>query len=142
VTLQYTRIVADENVPKEVVDALKAMGLREVYWIAERRPGMADPDVWRLAAAKQALLLTGDVCFLPQLNERDVLDGPDVVEYSTNGFTKNELQDPLVMGFLVDWFFRNEHHASYEHVRILVEGRVRTRRQVWQYEKARRRGLP
>lgn len=138
-SLQFTRIVADENVPKEVVENLRAAGCKEVYWISESKSGISDPDVWRLAAAKRAVLLTGDVRFLPQLSESEYLNGPDVVEYSANGFDKAELQDPRVMTFIVQWVFTNNHHSKREHLKIAVDGAARTRRQMWGPEKARRK---
>ena len=138
-SLKFTRIVADENVPNEVVKRLRAMGCKEVYWILESKPGISDPEVWRLAAAKQAVLLTGDIRFLPQLEENEYLTGPNVVEYAANGFNKSELHDPEVMKFLVTWMFENGHHAGGEHVRLVVDGTVRTRRQMWGPEKARKK---
>jgi hypothetical protein len=138
-TIHYTRIVADENVPREVVHRLRDVGCKEVYWISESKPGISDPEVWRLAAAKQAILLTGDIRFLPQLEEGDYLSGPPVVEYAANGFNKSELQDPSVMTFLVSWIFENGHHMGGDHVRLLVDGIARTRKQMWGQEKARRK---
>lgn len=138
-TLQFTNVVADENVPKEVVDHLKGMGLKEVYWILEKKYGIYDPEVWNLAASKKAVLLTGDLGFLSQLNKKDVLEGPEVIEYSTRGFTKNELPDPTVMRGVIKWVFRNGHHREYDHIRVHVDGTVRTRHQLWGDEKARRK---
>ena len=79
-TLQFTRLVADENVPREVIDLLRGMGFKEVFWILEKRPGISDPEVWRLAASKNALLLTGDIGYLSQLDQPEVLNGPNVIE--------------------------------------------------------------
>ncbi len=138
-SLQYTRLVVDENVPWEVVEKLRGMGFKEVYSVSESKPGISDPEVWRLAAAKQALLITGDVGFVPQLQEREYLTGPTVLEYTANGFGKHELQDPNVMTFLITWIFENGHHEVGEHVRLTVEGTGRTRRQMWGPEKAKRR---
>jgi len=136
---KYSRVVADENVPREVVERLRELGCKEVFWISESGPGISDPEVWRLASAKQALLLTGDMRFLPQLQENEYLNGPPVVEYSANGFSKSELQDPRVATFLICWVFENGHHGAGEHVRLTVEGIARTRRQIWGPEKARRK---
>lgn len=138
-SLQFTRIVADENVPREVVQNLRELGCQEVYWISESRSGISDPEVWRLAAAKRAILLTGDIRFLPQLDEGTYLHGPSVVEYAANGFNKSELQDPSLMKFLVRWIFENGHHEGGEHVQLIINGVARTRRQMWGPEKARRR---
>ena len=140
-SLQFTRIVADENVPKEVVENLRALGCKEVYWISEKKSGISDPEVWRIATEKGAVLITGDLRFLPQLDENAYLNGPNVVEYAANGFGKSELKDPHVMTFLVRWIFENGHHSAGEHVRLSVDGIARTRRQMWGPEKARRKKL-
>jgi hypothetical protein len=115
------------------------MGFKEVYWILEKCPGISDPEVWRRAVAKKAVLLTGDIGYLSQLEQYDVLNGPDVIEYSTSGFDKNELQDPELMRLLLDWLFQNGHCQDKEHVQLSISGRVRTRRQIWQGEKSRRK---
>jgi Domain of unknown function (DUF5615) len=138
-TLQFTRIVVDENVPKEVVEWLKKMDFKEVYWILEKCPGITDPEVWRRAVVKKAVLLTGDIRYLPQLEQSDVLNGPDVIEYSTKGFDKSELQDPELMRLLLDWFFQNGHYLNKEHVKISINGHVQTRRQIWNEEQSRRK---
>jgi len=138
-THRFVWVVVDENVPREVVESLRDLGLKEVYWIAEHKSGISDPEVWEIATARRALLITGDLRVLPQLDETDILHGPDVLEYSTKGFSKNELQDPKVMKTLVGWFFLNGHHQGKQHAKILVEGTVSTRRQLWHREKERRR---
>lgn len=138
-SLQFTRIVADENIPKEIVQMLRDLGCKEVYWISEKTPGISDREVWRLAASKEAILVTRDVGFALQLSETELLQGPDVVEYSTIGFTKEELQDPAVMKALIRWLLENGYHEDREHIRIHIEGTVSTRRQIWQREKHRRK---
>jgi hypothetical protein len=95
---------------------------------------------WLLAADRQSYLLAGDIGYFKQLDENDTLNGPDMLEYSTKGFTKNELQDPMVMRMLIEWFFKNEHHRDKEYVSIRIDGTVKTRRRVWQQEKTRREG--
>ena len=139
-SLQFTRIVVDENVPREVVDMLRTLGFKEVYWISEHRAGISDPEVWSLAASRQAYLLSGDIRYFKQLDENQTLGGPDMLEFSTRGFDKNELQDPTVIRPLIQWFFQNEHHRGKEVASIRIEGSVRTRRRVWQQEKAHRAG--
>lgn len=138
-SLQFTRLVADENVPREVIDLLKDMGFKEVYWILEKRPGISDPEVWRLAAGRNAVLLTGDIGYMSQLGQADILNGPNIVEYATRGFAKNELQDPELMKVFLNWLFRNGHHEGREHLELRIDGRVRTRRQLWGEENRRRR---
>ena len=137
--VKFTRIVADENVPKEVVDHLKGMEFKEVYWILEKKSGISDPDVWNLAASKGAVLLTDDLGFVSQLNEKDILEGPELVEYSTRGFTNHELRDPRVMRGMIEWIFMKEHPGVYDHIKIHVEGSVKSKKQRWGEEKARRR---
>lgn len=138
-SLQFTRIVADENVPKEVVDSLRALHPKEVYWIAESKPGITDPEVWRIAASKAAILVTRDLGFLKQLDQNDILYGPSVVEYLTEGLNKDELKDPVVMKALVCWFFEKRHYEGRESVKIHIIGTENTRLRLWQLEKVRRK---
>ncbi len=135
--LRFTRLVVDENVPKEVVDSLNSLGFKEVHWIGDKNKGATDPDVWRIATKKNAILITGDLGFIPQMGQAEVLYGPVVVEYSTRGFSKNELKNAEIMGAIIRWFFRNGHHEDKEHVRIHVEGKLGTRRRLWQQAKAK-----
>ncbi len=137
--LQFVRIVADENVPKQVVEVLRQLGCKEVYWIAEKKRGIPDPEVWRIAISRAAILLTGDLKVIPQLDEADVLNGPDLIEYSTTGFTNDELQDPLVMTAVVRWLFEKGHYSDQEHIRVHIEGSMGTRLKIWQKEKLRRK---
>ncbi|MFC1547704.1 DUF5615 family PIN-like protein [Candidatus Neomarinimicrobiota bacterium] len=141
-TLKFTNIVADENVPKEVVDHLKVMGFKEVYWILEKKHGISDPEVWNLAASKSAVLITGDVGFVRQLPEKEFVDGPAVIEYATKGFKKSELMDPKVMTLCMDWMFNNCHHEIDEYLKIVIQGNANTRREIFGPEKARRKRLP
>jgi predicted nuclease of predicted toxin-antitoxin system len=138
-SLAFTRIVVDENIPKEIVDMLKGLGFKEVYWILEKRPGATDPEVWNLAASKRALLLTGDVGFIAQLDKTEIVNGPSVVQYSANGFSKNELHDPKVMNAMLDWLFRNDHHPEDgNYMILLLHGELKTLHQMWDKEKRRR----
>lgn len=54
--------VADENIDRQVVAALRALG-HEVAYIAEIDPAAGDPDILRLAKTMSALLLTADKDF-------------------------------------------------------------------------------
>ena len=130
-SLKFTRIVADENVPKEVVEMLKTLDFKEVYWVSEHRPGITDPQVWSLAAQKGAILLTGDLGFMAQLTRDEFVNGPNVVEYYTDGFSKSELQDPAIMAWLIEWLFKHEHHRDKEHTRLFLKGTGRERLHSW-----------
>jgi len=138
-SLVFRNVVADENIPREVVESLRGLGFREVYSISENKPGIPDTQVWQIATRKQAILLTGDLGFLHQLREAEVLGGPEVIEYKVGGFDRDELKDPNVMRFMMEWVFRNRHHEVAEYLSLKVEGKAKTRRQAWSAEKQRRR---
>lgn len=138
-SLNYTTIVVDENVPRQVVEHLKTMGFKHVLWIAETRGGQSDPEVWQYAAGKQALLVTGDRGFAPQLSTTQIMNGPKVVCFSTKGIRNNELQDPEVMRMVLDWLFRHNHHNIDEWHTIQVQGDCCTRRNMAQQAEAKAR---
>ena len=137
-TLKFTRIVVDENIPRDVVEMLRSLSFKEVYWISEHRAGLTDPEVWNTAIRKGAVLLTGDLGFIAQLSKPAAENGPDVLEFSTDGFGKDELRDPNVMSLLVKWFFEYGHHNGKEHTHLHVKGTVRERIESWRIEKRRR----
>jgi predicted nuclease of predicted toxin-antitoxin system len=56
------RVLADENVPREAVTAMRAAG-HDVAWIAEDAPSIADLDVLVRAAAEERVLVTSDKDF-------------------------------------------------------------------------------
>jgi len=63
------RVLADENVPKKAVEALRERG-HDVLWVAEVAPGSKDEEVLALAIREGRILLTfdkdfGERAFLP-----------------------------------------------------------------------------
>ena len=56
------RILADENFPKEAVEALRARG-HDVGWVREDSPGAADEEVIERASREGRLLITFDKDF-------------------------------------------------------------------------------
>ena len=56
------RLLCDEGVERQVVEALRAHG-HEVTYVAEMSPGVSDDDVLRLAVEEGALLVTSDKDF-------------------------------------------------------------------------------
>lgn len=56
------RLLADENLPESMVEALRAVG-HDVASIRDRGPGMPDDDVLALALAEHRLLVTRDLDF-------------------------------------------------------------------------------
>ena len=55
-------ILADENIPRLLVDCLKEQG-HDVYWIAESNPSIKDHQVLKLAIDSERLLITFDKDF-------------------------------------------------------------------------------
>lgn len=56
------RILADENVTRTMVEALRGLG-HDVLWVGSERPGITDEQVLALATAEGRLLLTADKDF-------------------------------------------------------------------------------
>ena len=133
-------VVADENIPGEVVAELQKLG-HKVFWIAREHPGISDRDVWQIAASRNALLLTRDDRFLKQLSKDEVLHGPQVVVFVANGIENNELQAAAVMTGFMSWYFRNLIQKDWHYVSLSVEGKKRTRSQCWGEEQRRRSRL-
>lgn len=56
------RVLADENVPRSVVQLLRDGG-NDVVWVAEEAPGLTDADVLAMANSTERVLLTFDKDF-------------------------------------------------------------------------------
>lgn len=56
------RILANENFPKDAVEALRGRG-HNVYWIREEKPGIGDTEVLQIAQTEKRLLITFDKDF-------------------------------------------------------------------------------
>ena len=56
------RILADENCPGDLVDALRAAG-HDVCWVRSDAPGSSDPDILKRAQQEERLVLTFDKDF-------------------------------------------------------------------------------
>lgn len=56
------RILANENLPRAVVEELQRRG-HDVKWIRRECPGATDPEVLALASAEERLVLTFDKDF-------------------------------------------------------------------------------
>jgi predicted nuclease of predicted toxin-antitoxin system len=54
--------LADENFPRDAVEALRAEG-HDVLWIRTEYPGITDPEVLSIAQAENRILLTFDKDF-------------------------------------------------------------------------------
>ena len=118
-------VVADENIPGEVVQAVRSLGCK-VYWIAAEKPGIGDREVWEIAASRGALLLTRDDRFFPQLTKEEILNGPRMVVFVANGIEASELQAAEVMTGLMSWYFRNHTDKNWHHVSLKLDGKKRS----------------
>lgn len=58
----FVEILADENIPAAVVEALRARG-HDVVWVADQAPSTGDPSVLALAQIGARLLVTQDKDF-------------------------------------------------------------------------------
>lgn len=70
------KILANENFPKEAVEALRASG-HDVYWIREEKLGIGDDEVLQIAQSEQRLLETfdkdfGELAFKQQLKTSEI----------------------------------------------------------------------
>jgi len=54
--------LADENVRRDLVESLRAMG-HDVQWVAESNPSAPDDEVSQLALTTNRILLTADLDF-------------------------------------------------------------------------------
>jgi predicted nuclease of predicted toxin-antitoxin system len=56
------KLVCDEGVERQIVDALRAAG-HAVWYVAEMGPGISDDEVLGKAAAEEAIVVTNDKDF-------------------------------------------------------------------------------
>lgn len=56
------RLLADQNVPRSVVDALRVSGF-DVEWVQESQPGRSEPALLQYAVAEERVILTFDKDF-------------------------------------------------------------------------------
>ena len=134
-------ILADEDIPGEVVSGLRQLGWK-VDWIVEGERGLKDPEVWSLAASKGALLLTRDKSYMPQLSKEQILYGPPAIRYYADGILRNELRASELFTYLLDWALRHCDAKEWHFVEFGLRGKHTLRSADWQSEKRRReRGI-
>ena len=56
------RVLANENFPKDAIEALRKCG-HDVSWVREEKPGIGDREVLQIAQAEKRLLITFDKDF-------------------------------------------------------------------------------
>lgn len=123
-------VVANENIPREIVTVLQQLG-HSVFWIAEHECGIPDKAVWRLAARRQALLITRDVGFLPQLARDEILNGPVVLVYQADGIQNSELRSTELFRQFIIWYIHECSEKGWQYVEVSFKGRQRTLSQCW-----------
>lgn len=93
------RLLADENLPKLMVDALRALG-HDVLWAREDLAGAKDAVLLDLAEAEERLVLTLDKDFWQLAVQRPTpLERCGVVLFRVHPATSEKLQ-PLVRAFV------------------------------------------
>lgn len=141
--LEALHIVADENVPKPLVDHLRTLGFKKVEYIQENQSGISDPEVWNYAASIKAVLITFDFGFVKQLSKEEIIDGPRVIVYGAVGFSKKpELRDAVITNWIFEWLFRKRYDLVDEYLSINLKGKRDSKRQLWGKEKQRRKRSP
>jgi predicted nuclease of predicted toxin-antitoxin system len=112
-------ILADENVRRDLVEALRAQG-HDVQWIAETHPAKPDEDVFQVALSTNRVLLTADLDFsdLVYRQRRTGLRG--LIQLRID----DSLRDEFVKSVLEAWGLVE----SWEGLTTVLEaGRVRQR---------------
>jgi predicted nuclease of predicted toxin-antitoxin system len=97
------RFVADEMIPRMVVESLQAAG-SDVVWIASSGPGTEDPVILRSAGAEGRVLLTRDKDFGALIYRQRLDPGAGVVLFRLRGSLK-QVCDMMVQTILsrTDW---------------------------------------
>lgn len=111
------RILADENCPGDLVDALRAAG-HDVRWIRTDAPGITDPTILALAQQEARLVLTFDKDF-GELAFRDRLPAQHgVILCRLRGLRPSQITAHVirVLSSRTDWA---------EHFTVLTEQQIR-----------------
>jgi predicted nuclease of predicted toxin-antitoxin system len=117
------RLVADENVPRSVVDALRDKG-HDVVWIRTEPPGIGDSAVLQRAVVEHRIVLTFDNDFGEIAGTTALPDDVGVIlRRSAVGLPRN-----LVAGIVSAVNARNDWGG---HFSVIEPGRVRMRRTGW-----------
>ena len=113
------KFVADENVDKPIVDALRTNNY-EVYFILEENRGISDQEVLKIAHAKNSILLTADKDF-GELVFRQKQNHHGIILYRLAGLS-NEKKIDIVLKVLIRYYHEFENHFSViskTHIRII-----------------------
>lgn len=93
------RLLADENFPKTIVEALRTEG-HDVLWVRTDLPGAKDIDLLEVTEAEARILLTLDKDFWQiAVQRRSPLDKSGVVLFRVHPTTPKNLK-PLVRTFV------------------------------------------
>jgi len=94
------RLLADENIPAEAIDALRRAGW-DVLSIRERVPGTADVEVLRLAVAQGCVLITFDRDYGELIFGQGYTPPPSVLYFRIVPVDPREVSD-MVLSLLAD----------------------------------------
>lgn len=87
--------LADENVRKDVVNALRRAG-NDVHWIQEESPGIDDTDVLARAVAENRVLITFDKGDFGALVFRDGQPAHGIILFRVTAASPTELVTKIV----------------------------------------------
>lgn len=110
------RILADENFPKEAVEALLTQG-HDVVWVRTDFPGAPDVEVIRRAASEKRVLLTFDKDFGYLAFRARLGQGSGIVLFRTSHRSPSDVAERTValLGSRQDW---EGHFAVIEDDRL------------------------
>jgi predicted nuclease of predicted toxin-antitoxin system len=113
------RWLCDENVPRNLVDALRQHG-HDVVWIREQAPGMPDGDVLAGAVGEQRVCLTFDKDFGQLAASTPIPPDSGVVLLRLPPPNSHELAQSIaaILGSREDW---------PGHFSVVEPGRIRMR---------------
>jgi predicted nuclease of predicted toxin-antitoxin system len=117
------RLVADENVPRSVVQALRDSG-HDVVWIRTESPGIGDAAVLQRAAQNHRIVLTFDKDFGELAGQAILPDDVGVILLRNLAGLPRDLAAGIVATV-------NARDDWGGHFSVIEPGRVRMRRTGW-----------
>ncbi len=98
------QILADENIPRVVVDGLRNEGYN-LHWIAEAMPGASDEEVLAVAMEQERTLLTFDKDFGNLVFKTKLPAGSGIILYRGEMDTPTELAKTIcnIISSRSDW---------------------------------------
>jgi predicted nuclease of predicted toxin-antitoxin system len=117
------RLLADENMPRSVVDALRDSG-HDVIWIRTESPGLGDAAVLQRAVRDRRTLLTFDKDFGELAGQAVLPDDVGVILFRSSAGSPRDLASAVVRSV-------NARDDWGGHISVIEPGRLRMRRTGW-----------